>query len=72
MLGSDYPFPLGEHHPGKLIEGSDSLSAELKVMCWLQCDVIHTSPYDTVPSCMPPVVTGEAAISQRVRISRSG
>lgn len=20
-LGSDYPFPLGEHHPGKLIEG---------------------------------------------------
>ena len=19
-LGSDYPFPLGEHHPGKLIE----------------------------------------------------
>jgi aminocarboxymuconate-semialdehyde decarboxylase len=23
MLGSDYPFPLGEHHPGKLIEASD-------------------------------------------------
>ena len=22
-LGSDYPFPLGEHHPGKLIEGMD-------------------------------------------------
>ena len=22
-LGSDYPFPLGEHHPGKLIEGID-------------------------------------------------
>ena len=20
ILGSDYPFPLGEHHPGKLIE----------------------------------------------------
>ncbi len=20
MLGSDYPFPLGEHHPGKMIE----------------------------------------------------
>jgi aminocarboxymuconate-semialdehyde decarboxylase len=19
-LGSDYPFPLGEHHPGKMIE----------------------------------------------------
>ncbi|ORZ39344.1 2-amino-3-carboxymuconate-6-semialdehyde decarboxylase-like protein [Catenaria anguillulae PL171] len=23
MLGSDYPFPLGEHHPGKMIEDSD-------------------------------------------------
>ncbi|KAI9216836.1 2-amino-3-carboxymuconate-6-semialdehyde decarboxylase [Blastocladiella britannica] len=23
MLGSDYPFPLGEHHPGKMIEESD-------------------------------------------------
>jgi aminocarboxymuconate-semialdehyde decarboxylase len=22
-MGSDYPFPLGEHHPGKLIEGMD-------------------------------------------------
>jgi aminocarboxymuconate-semialdehyde decarboxylase len=24
MLGSDYPFPLGEHHPGELIEQSRS------------------------------------------------
>ncbi len=23
ILGSDYPFPLGEHHPGSLIEGMD-------------------------------------------------
>jgi aminocarboxymuconate-semialdehyde decarboxylase len=22
-LGSDYPFPLGEHHPGKMIESMD-------------------------------------------------
>ena len=22
-LGSDYPFPLGEHHPGKLIESME-------------------------------------------------
>jgi len=22
-MGSDYPFPLGEHHPGKLIESMD-------------------------------------------------
>lgn len=29
-LGSDYPFPLGEHHPGKLIESMDDLSIETK------------------------------------------
>ena len=23
ILGSDYPFPLGEHHPGKLIMNTD-------------------------------------------------
>jgi aminocarboxymuconate-semialdehyde decarboxylase len=28
-MGSDYPFPLGEHHPGKLIE-SMNYSQELK------------------------------------------
>src|SRR5437868_10871514 len=28
-LGSDYPFPLGEHHPGKLIEEMD-FTNELK------------------------------------------
>lgn len=26
ILGSDYPFPLGEHHPGLLIESMDDLS----------------------------------------------
>lgn len=29
-MGSDYPFPLGEHHPGKLIESMDHYSKELK------------------------------------------
>jgi len=29
-MGSDYPFPLGEHHPGKLIEDMNELSQELK------------------------------------------
>lgn len=29
-LGSDYPFPLGELHPGKLIKGMDSLSGVQK------------------------------------------
>ena len=31
MLGSDYPFPLGEHHPGKLIESIPDWEHELKV-----------------------------------------
>lgn len=30
-MGSDYPFPLGEHHPGKLIETMD-LDDSLKVI----------------------------------------
>ncbi|HMS66038.1 MAG TPA: amidohydrolase family protein [Ignavibacteria bacterium] len=30
MLGSDYPFPLGEHEPGKLIESMNSISADSK------------------------------------------
>lgn len=30
VLGSDYPFPLGEHHPGKLIESMSLLSVESK------------------------------------------
>ena len=31
MLGSDFPFPLGEHHPGKLI-ASSSYDDKTKVM----------------------------------------
>ncbi|KAJ1564452.1 hypothetical protein HK096_007914 [Nowakowskiella sp. JEL0078] len=30
ILGSDYPFPLGEHHPGKLIEDMTQLTDEEK------------------------------------------
>ncbi len=29
-MGSDYPFPLGEHHPGKLIESMSAFSQQLK------------------------------------------
>lgn len=29
-MGSDYPFPLGEHHPGKLIESMSSFSQSVK------------------------------------------
>lgn len=32
MLGSDYPFPLGEHHPGKLIESIEDLDEDVKVV----------------------------------------
>ena len=30
MLGTDYPFPLGELEPGRLIEGMDDFSMDLK------------------------------------------
>lgn len=30
VLGSDYPFPLGEHHPGKLIESMNVLNTGTK------------------------------------------
>ncbi|MBK8911440.1 MAG: amidohydrolase [Chlorobi bacterium] len=30
MLGSDYPFPLGEHHPGELIESMTDLTPEIR------------------------------------------
>jgi aminocarboxymuconate-semialdehyde decarboxylase len=30
LLGSDYPFPLGEHSPGKLIESIDEFTIEQK------------------------------------------
>ena len=31
VLGSDYPFPLGEHHPGKLVESILDWDQETKV-----------------------------------------
>lgn len=37
ILGSDYPFPLGEHHPGKLIESMQEWDAKLKVRWMLVC-----------------------------------
>ncbi len=30
MLGSDYPFPLGEHHPGELIASMDDISVQAR------------------------------------------
>lgn len=32
VLGTDYPFPLGEHHPGKLIESVEGWSHDTKVL----------------------------------------
>ena len=31
VLGSDYPFPLGEMHPGALIASSETLTTKEKV-----------------------------------------
>jgi len=30
VMGSDYPFPLGEHEPGKLIESMAELNKTVK------------------------------------------
>lgn len=32
VLGTDYPFPLGEHHPGKLIESIEDWDQDTKVL----------------------------------------
>ena len=53
-LGSDYPFPLGEHHPGELIE-SMKLDAEIRnrlladsALCWLNLErELYLGPADT-------------------------
>ena len=29
-MGSDYPFPLGEHYPGKLIESISEFNPQVK------------------------------------------
>lgn len=34
MLGSDYPFPLGEHKPGQLVGECEWLSEEEKKGIW--------------------------------------
>jgi hypothetical protein len=34
VLGTDYPFPLGERCPGQLIESMESFSKLTKVCCY--------------------------------------
>ena len=45
MLGSDYPFPLGEHHPGKLIESVQEMDEELKVKLCTSSLYLHVKIY---------------------------
>ena len=38
VLGSDYPFPLGEHKPGSLIEATDEIDETTKQqLLWDNC-----------------------------------
>lgn len=37
MLGTDYPFPLGELQPGSLIESMDEFDDTLKVAIFFRC-----------------------------------
>lgn len=47
MLGSDYPFPLGEHEPGKLIESTDYDESIIEMLLsgsalnWLGLDAVR-------------------------------
>ena len=45
MLGTDYPFPLGELEPGKLIESMKKFSPKLKV--------VISNDYNLIKSCNP-------------------
>jgi aminocarboxymuconate-semialdehyde decarboxylase len=47
-LGSDYPFPLGEAHPGQLIESMDDLSAQTKarLLCGTALEFLGRSVSD--------------------------
>lgn len=37
ILGTDYPFPLGELEPGKLIESMEEFDEETKVHVFTSC-----------------------------------
>jgi hypothetical protein len=58
ILGSDYPFPLGEHHPGKLIQSVEDWSDELKdkVLAGNAFEFlgVDRSFYEIEPSVAPP------------------
>ena len=43
MLGTDYPFPLGEHFPGSLIESVEEFDQTLKVFIFLLKILHHLS-----------------------------
>jgi len=47
-LGSDYPFPLGEAHPGQLIESMDDLSEQTKarLLCGTALEFLGRSESD--------------------------
>lgn len=48
ILGSDYPFPLGEHEPGKMIEGMEDLDDETKakILGLNACEFLNLDPKD--------------------------
>jgi len=47
VLGSDYPFPLGESHPGQLIESAQQLSSNVKVRFLLSSRAVLTEQFIT-------------------------
>jgi aminocarboxymuconate-semialdehyde decarboxylase len=48
ILGSDYPFPLGEHQPGKMIKDMSELddNTKKKILGINACDFLGIKPED--------------------------
>jgi aminocarboxymuconate-semialdehyde decarboxylase len=77
MLGSDYPFPLGEWHPGEMIAGHSRLSAAAKqrLLCDNACEFLGVKLADYVdvgadglkPADAPPAAAEADATRKRGR-----
>ena len=65
-LGTDYPFPLGEHHPGKLIQScdmSDELKEKLLAGNAIEFLGLDRNVYDS--ACVATAATPAAAPAKR-------
>lgn len=60
ILGTDYPFPLGEQEPGKLIESMGEFDEETKV-CALNISLLAQLNRETTILYLPTTLSSEIA-----------